>query len=131
MDRKPWVATETFRWGTSRRSPPPYSNNQVGSHFKPTSMEDIILTIKISLITTTFCELGEPGEIFSLYQKLLDRLPLWLAKPLGACHKCFTGQVLFWFFLIRGSAVFELGFNVSLGIIVSLIINKIWESCEQ
>lgn len=43
-----------------------------------------------------------PDGILSPYGQLLmkieRRLP-WLAKPLGMCERCFTGQVAFWLYL--------------------------------
>lgn len=94
-------------------------------------MDDILTTIKLAMISTVFVELGEPDMIFAWYQRLLNKLPLWLAMPLGACYKCLTGQVCFWYFLIKGTPVINLGFYVSLGIVISLLINKLWEILEN
>lgn len=55
---------------------------------------------KISIIAFMFVALGEPGQIFAWYQRLIDPLPVWLNKPLGGCGMCFGGQVSFWYFLI-------------------------------
>ena len=56
--------------------------------------------VKISLIVFIFVQLGEPGMIFSWYQRLISNLPEWLWKPLGGCVSCLSGQVCFWYFLI-------------------------------
>jgi hypothetical protein len=94
----------------------------------------ILLVIKISLIVYVFCALGEPGMVFSWYRKLIDRLPDWLYNPLGGCHKCLTGQVCFWFFLITQYNSYDLIehlFFTSLGIFLSLIYNWVWTRLEQ
>lgn len=83
--------------------------------------------VKISLIAYVFFALGESGEIFAFYQRWLTRLPLWLAKPLGACYTCFIGQVCFWYYLIfKPFDVIEWLFFVSAGIFLSVIYNLIW-----
>ena len=90
--------------------------------------------VKIVLISVTFVNLGEPGMIFAWYQKLINPLPNYLFNPLGGCVKCFTGQVSFWFYLIKYFNSYNFIdhlFFVSLSIILSLIINKIWQHCEK
>lgn len=94
----------------------------------------MIELFKISLIAYVFCALGSPGMIFAWYQRILDRLPYWLANPLGACHKCLTGQVCFWFFLVKYfneyNLIDHLAFTSS-GIFLSLIYNWLWEHLES
>jgi hypothetical protein len=43
--------------------------------------------------------LTQPGEIFNKLFNQIDRLPLWLSKPLGGCAKCVTGQIALWTYL--------------------------------
>ena len=43
--------------------------------------------------------LMQPGNIFNCYNKLIEKVPEWLYKPLGGCDYCFTGQVALWYFL--------------------------------
>lgn len=83
---------------------------------------------KISLISFMFCALGrDEGTIFYWYQKLIKRLPIWINFPLGGCYKCFTGQVCFWYFIIRKPFnIIELLFFVSAGIMASMIYNKLY-----
>ena len=38
----------------------------------------------------------QPGELLGRLGDLIDRLPQWLAKPLGMCSKCFAGQLALW-----------------------------------
>lgn len=94
----------------------------------------ILILLKLSLIAYVFCALGEPDMIFSFYRKLLDKLPCWLANPLGSCFKCFTGQVCLWGYLIIYSKEYNIinhFFFVSAGIFLSLIYNKIWDFLEN
>lgn len=35
-------------------------------------------------------------DILNWYGRLLGRLPEWLGKPLGLCHKCMAGQLALW-----------------------------------
>ena len=88
--------------------------------------------LQISLITFMFCALGHEGMIFSFYQRLIARLPDWLSWPLGKCHKCFTGQVMLWYFIFTkewnglNSDFIELAFFVSAGIISSMGWEKLY-----
>ena len=87
----------------------------------------ILLSFKISLICFIFLVMGEPGMIFSFYQKLIDKLPDWLYKPLGGCSYCFTGQVSLWYFIITQKFdILELLFFVSLSIFFVKIYSTIW-----
>ena len=89
----------------------------------------IVLAIKISMICFVFCALGEPGMIFAWYQKLINKLPDWLCKPLGGCSYCLTGQVSLWYFIIaKPFNLFELLFFVSLSIFLISIYETIWNS---
>ena len=86
--------------------------------------------IKISLIAFMFLKMGEPGMVFSWYQKLIDPLPEYLWKPLGGCLHCFTGQVCFWFYFIKyfnNYSVVDHLFFASLGIFLSSLYDKIWD----
>jgi hypothetical protein len=79
-----------------------------------------------------FCALGSQGMIFSPYQRLIDRLPEWLSWPLGKCFKCFTGQVMLWYFIFTHKFdVFELLFFVSAGIFVSMIWDKLYRILDK
>jgi hypothetical protein len=93
----------------------------------------MILAFKIAIIITVFVNLCEPGMIFSFYGKLIDRLPGWLYNPLGGCVKCTTGQACFWGYIIayfHSYNLFEHILFISSGIILSLIIDKLWNLCE-
>ena len=87
----------------------------------------IILSLKISLICFMFVMMGEPGYIFSPYQKLIMKLPDWLNRPLGSCYHCLCGQVSLWYFIFtQPFNVLELLFFISLSIALTEIYSKIW-----
>ena len=90
-------------------------------------MPELYLIIKLSLITSVFSFLGEPDEIFASYRRQIMKLPDWLNKPLGSCHRCLTGQVMLWYYLFNKPFDFiELGFFVAAGIFLSQIYFMIW-----
>jgi hypothetical protein len=90
----------------------------------------MIEILKISLIAYMFCALGQnEGMIFYGYQKLIKQLPHYFHYPLGGCYLCFTGQICFWFYLIKYFQNYNLIdhlFFVSSGIFVSAVYNKIY-----
>ena len=89
--------------------------------------------LKIGLIVFVFVKLGEPGNIFAWYQKLINRLPEWLQKPLGGCVKCLSGQVGFWYYLFSHLDNYKLIdhlFFASSTIFLSVIIDFIWDNLE-
>lgn len=78
-----------------------------------------------------FVFLGEPGMIFSRYQFLIGKLPDYLFKPLGGCAKCLTGQFSLWYFLFtQPFNLLELLFFISLSILFTSIIVKLWQTFE-
>lgn len=89
--------------------------------------------LKIGLIVFVFVKLGEVGNIFSWYQKLIDPLPEWIWKPLGGCVKCLSGQVGFWFYLIKyfhNYKFIDHLFFAASTIFLSVIIDFIWDNLE-
>lgn len=90
----------------------------------------MIEIFKISLIAFMFCALGQgEGMIFSWYQQLIADLPEWISKPIGSCYKCFTGQVMFWFYLITYFESYNLIdhlFFISAGILSAMAYHKIY-----
>ena len=87
----------------------------------------IASAIKVSLICFMFCAMGAPDMIFAPYQRLIDRFPLWLNKPLGGCTYCLTGQVSLWYFVFtKPFNIIELLFFVSLSIFLISIYEMIW-----
>jgi hypothetical protein len=74
-----------------------------------------------------FVMMGEPGNIFAPYQKLICRLPDWINRPLGSCYHCLCGQVSLWYFLFTQKFDFlELLFFISLSIFLTSIYSIIW-----
>jgi hypothetical protein len=84
--------------------------------------------LKISLITFIISALiQEPHTPLSWYGRLIDRLPWYLQKPLGGCYKCFTGEVLLWYFIFtKPFNIIELLFFVCAGIFSAIIYHKIY-----
>lgn len=65
----------------------------------------IIESISAGICAWVLCRvLMEPGMIFEKWGDFVHRLNSmgfeWLAKPLGACGVCFSGQFGLWFYLI-------------------------------
>lgn len=89
----------------------------------------LVSILKISLIVYIFCFLGRDGMIFTFYQKLLDKLPGWIAKPLGKCYACMTGQVLLWYYIIevRPFNIIDMLFYPAAGIFLSYCYDKLME----
>ena len=61
--------------------------------------------IQVAIVAHVFFQyLFAPGHILGFWGAFVDRLASegkeWLAKPLGHCGICFSGQVGFWWYLI-------------------------------
>lgn len=67
--------------------------------------------------------------IFNWYRELINKLPWYIAKPLGKCYACLTGQVLLWYyvFTVRPFNVVDMLFYPSLGIFLSYVYDKLME----
>jgi hypothetical protein len=92
----------------------------------------MIEILKISLIAYMFCALGAKGMIFHPYQRLINVLPEWLSWPLGKCFKCFTGQVMLWYYVFtRDIEIFELLFFISAGIAFSMAWDKLYRILDE
>lgn len=75
--------------------------------------------------------LTAPGMIFSFWARWLDKLPEWLAYPLGGCSFCFTGQVALWVYMVHWWGDYDLFYHagfVTLSILYPLIYINIWKS---
>lgn len=58
--------------------------------------------ILIAIFAFVFCNiLTDPDMIFGWYYNLIQKLPKWLSKPLGACEYCFVGQLSLWYYTIK------------------------------
>lgn len=94
----------------------------------------ILEIIKISVIVFIFVKMGEPGMVFSWYQKLIEGLPEWLWKPLGGCVMCLCGQTLFWAYLILHFKDYNFInhlFYPSLGIFLVVIYDFIFDKLNE
>jgi hypothetical protein len=87
--------------------------------------------LKISLIAfMTSAMIQQRRSLFKWYKKLIKRLPWYLYFPLGGCYKCFTGQVMLWYYLIKHNFVIDkwidFGFFIAVGIFLSMIYHLIY-----
>lgn len=87
--------------------------------------------ISVAIVAFVFVNvLTGPGMIFECWYNFLERInerAEWLAKPLGYCAVCFSGQLSFWWYLIEYRANWELSDHivfVSQTIFTFMIINK-------
>lgn len=65
-------------------------------------MITIVTFVLIGISAYTFSRiLMDADMIFGFYYKLLEKLPAWLAKPLGMCEYCLAGQLAFWYYLVK------------------------------
>lgn len=95
--------------------------------------------IKVPVIVFVFYILGEPGQFLGWYQKLIGRLPEVLWKPLGGCLECVTGQVCFWFYLIKNFYSYQLTiegvtnhlFFVSFGILFTITLKYLYDFTQE
>jgi hypothetical protein len=87
----------------------------------------IIESIIIGIIGWTFVHiLIDVDMIFSRWWIVLNKLPDWLAKPLGKCEYCLSGQIALWYFIINyGFNLAYLVAFVSVSIFTCKLINKI------
>lgn len=88
-------------------------------------------SISVAIVAFVFVNvLMEPGMIFGGWYGILQRInerAEWLAKPLGYCGTCFSGQLSFWWYLIEHRVdwtLFDHIVFVSQTIFIFMIINK-------
>ena len=97
------------------------------------NVEQIWLAFILAVTAYTFsCILIEDEMLLSKYQNLLNRLPDWIANPLGACDLCFSGQLALWIYIFRYEySILGHIFFISITIFFVKIINTIitrWEN---
>ena len=73
--------------------------------------------ISVAIVAWTFFEiLTAPGMVFEFWYQWLDDLNsrnmAWLAKPLGYCGACFSGQLGFWWYAIAHRGDWILGEHI-------------------
>jgi hypothetical protein len=90
--------------------------------------------ISVAISAWVFFEvLTAPGMIFEFWYKWLERLSKkaeWLAKPLGYCGTCFSGQLGFWWYLISRRDVWRLGEHIVFTLQVIAFFLVIKKTCE-
>jgi len=91
------------------------------------SFELIITAILIGITAWTFAILlMDKDMIFGWWYNVIDRLPEYLAKPLGKCEYCLSGQIALWYYLIKYFNNYDLIhhiFFISLAIFTVELIN--------
>jgi hypothetical protein len=56
--------------------------------------------IIIGIVAWVFTNILISGDmVFSRWWWVLNRIPYWLANPLGACEYCLAGQIALWYFI--------------------------------
>lgn len=57
-------------------------------------LEFVLHSLSVGLWGFLFSSvLSREGEAFTFYHRAIDKLPFWIAKPLGRCGKCHAGWV--------------------------------------
>lgn len=66
-------------------------------------LEFFIISFLFSLTAWVFVNmLQDEGMVFEWYGKQLDKLPEWMAHPLGSCDVCMAGQFGLWGYFLVG-----------------------------
>lgn len=61
-----------------------------------------MIEIKIAIVAWVFSNiLIDEGMIFEKWWLVLNKLPNWLSKPLGACEYCLAGQIALWYYIVK------------------------------
>jgi hypothetical protein len=67
-------------------------------------LTDVYLAFSLAVLAWVFVHiLQDEGMIFEWWQRILYRVPGWLAHPLGRCDRCMAGSLAFWIFLFLGN----------------------------
>ena len=87
--------------------------------------------IVIGIIAWVFVYvLMDSGMIFEKWWLVLNKLPVWLSRPLGGCEYCFAGQLALWYYLVDKlcygayNALHHIAF-ISISILTVKILNKL------
>jgi hypothetical protein len=106
----------------------------VGTSGKPVMLTMIAECFGVSVSAWVFFGvLTAPGMIFEAWYSMLERMAAngrgWLAKPLGMCGACFSGQMGFWWYLVAYRDAWILGQHIvftSYVIFFFLTIKSFW-----
>ena len=89
-------------------------------------MQYLIDVILIGLICSVYIHyLTGDGDIMYKYYLLLTRLPEWVAKPLGLCEYCLSGQIALWYYILTYKLSISIVAYVSGAILMTNIFNKL------
>lgn len=70
----------------------------------------------------------DPDMIFGFWYRILDKMPEWIAKPMGKCEYCLAGQLALWYYLFKSFDNYDLIAHillVSLSIFTVEFINSV------
>ena len=66
-------------------------------------LNDLYLAFFLAVLAWVFVHiLMDEDMIFEKWQRVLDKLPKYLSKPLGGCDRCMAGSLAFWLFFFQG-----------------------------
>ena len=91
----------------------------------------MIDAVIIGVVAWVFTHILIDGEmIFEKWWLVLNRLPIWISKPLGACEYCLSGQLALWYYLYTSWLVgsynaLEHIVYISIAIFTTKIANRI------
>jgi hypothetical protein len=87
--------------------------------------------IVIGIVAWVFTHiLIDSDMIFEKWWTVLNRLPIWLSKPLGSCEYCLSGQLALWCYLYQSwlvgsyNALEHIAY-ISIAIFTVKIINRV------
>jgi hypothetical protein len=97
----------------------------------------MIEAVIIGIVAWVFCLiLIDEGMIFGYWWTVLNKLPVWLSKPLGACEYCFAGQLALWWYIYQScltgqyNAFYHIAF-ISVAIFTVKVINELFDFLEN
>lgn len=92
-------------------------------------IEFIAESLACAIVAWVFCIILIDAEmIFEFYGKLINKLPSYLAKPLGECEYCFSGQIALWYYIYAHFHNYDVLLHItfiSITIFAVRLINKI------
>ena len=93
---------------------------------KIVSLANVELIILLSpFLSFMLYDFMQPGMIFQRWRRWLETIPVWIAKPLGLCLKCFH----VWVVIIIASVIGVpfLKFIISLGVSYVILVKLFYD----
>lgn len=101
------------------------------------SIETAVECIGVAIVAVVaFGVLMEPGMILGWWYQWLERVNArapWIAKPLGYCGVCFSGQLGFWWYLVEYRGEWRLTDHIMfVSLVIFFFINvKAWMNKKE